>query len=77
MIGGLFMSYALYQKNNIFIKYDIKKIFIPEVFYSIIILLSIPFINHYFSYNNFKFLFLINSIIAFLIFVPFSKHLKK
>ena len=76
MIGGLLMSYALYQKNNIFIKYDIKKIFFPEILFSIIILLSIPIINYYFSYINFKFIFLINSIVAFLIFVPLSKYLK-
>ena len=77
MLGGMLMSYALFQKNKILlIKNSMKKIFIPEFIYSLIILALIPYIYYYFSVENFKFIFLLNSIFAFIIFIPMHKFLK-
>ena len=49
MIGGVIMSYALFQKNKIFLNYSIKKIFFPELIYSFLILAIIPFVYFYFD----------------------------
>jgi glycosyltransferase involved in cell wall biosynthesis len=76
MIGGVIMSYALFRKNKIFTSHSIKKIFFPELLYSFSILSLVPFIYFYFDENYFKLIFLLNAIIAFLIFSPFSKALK-
>ena len=76
MIGGVIMSYALFQKNKIFLNYSIKKIFFPELIYSFLILAIIPFVYFYFDKSYFQFIFLINSIIAVLIFVPLNTFLR-
>lgn len=77
MIGGVIMSYALFQKKKIFINHSIKRIFFPELLYSFLILALVPFIYFYFNETYFKLIFLLNSIIAFLIFSSFGKTLKK
>ena len=70
------MTYALFKKSEIFIEDEMKKIFLPELLYSLIILSIIPLIFYNFDINTFKYIFLLNSIIAFLIFVPLQKNLK-
>ena len=72
MIGGLIMSYALFKKNQIFAKNRIKTIFLPELLYSFIILSIIPLAFYNFDLDIFKFVFLFNSITAFLIFIPLN-----
>lgn len=70
------MTYALFKKSEIFLEDEMKKIFLPELLYSIIILSIIPLIFYNFDINKFKYIFLLNSIAAFLIFVPLQKNLK-
>ena len=72
MIGGLIMSFALFKKNQIFAKNQMKTIFLPELLYSFIILSIIPLAFYNFDLDIFKFVFLFNSITAFLIFVPLN-----
>ena len=76
MIGGMIMTYALFKKSEIFLEDEMKKIFLPELLYSLIILSIIPLIFYNFDINKFKYIFLLNSIVAFLIFVPLQKNLK-
>ena len=76
MIGGIFMSYALFKKNQIFVQKNMKKIFFPELLYSFIILSIIPLVFYNFELEMFKYIFLFNSIVAFLIFVPLKIYIK-
>ena len=76
MIGGIFMSYALFKKNQIFVQKNMKKIFFPELLYSFIILSIIPLVFYNFELEMFKYIFLFNSIAAFLIFVPLKIYIK-
>jgi len=74
MVGGLLMSYALYKKNQIFYsKNSIQKLLIPEIIYSLVILSFIPFFYYFLDLENFKFIFLLNSLCAVIIFVPLKK----
>jgi glycosyltransferase involved in cell wall biosynthesis len=76
MIGGILMSYALFKKNQIFANNNMKKIFLPELLYSFIILSIIPLVFYNFDLVIFKFIFLLNSITAFLIFIPLKIYFK-
>jgi len=67
MIGGLFMTVGLYNKNKIF-KFKIKKLIFFEIIYSCIILITIPFIYHVFDKNLFYYIFFINGLVFYLTF---------
>lgn len=74
MIGGIIMSFALFNKNKIFdLNNAVKILIVPELIYSLIILSLVPIFYSNFELNSFKFIFLLNSIFAFLIFVPLNK----
>ena len=75
MIGGLFMTIGLYNKNKIF-RFKLKKLIFFEIFYSLIILITIPFIYHVFDKNLFYYIFFINGLVFYLIFT-FLYFLKK
>ena len=77
MIGGIIMSFALFNKNKIFdLNNAVKILIVPELIYSLIILSLVPIFYSNFELNSFKFIFLLNSIFAFLIFVPLNKLLR-
>tara|TARA_B100000963_G_scaffold227335_1_gene198275 strand:+ start:6404 stop:8485 length:2082 start_codon:yes stop_codon:yes gene_type:complete len=74
MIGGMIMSYAIFNKNKIFkIKNSLNKIFKAEFIYSIFVLSLIPIFNKFLNQNDFGYLFFLNSIIALFIFSSFYK----
>ena len=71
------MSFALFNKNKIFdLNNAVKILIVPELIYSLIILSLVPIFYSNFELNSFKFIFLLNSIFAFLIFVPLNKLLR-
>lgn len=67
MIGGLLMTIGLYNKNKIF-KFNLKKLIFFEIFYSFIILVTIPVIYHVFGKNLFYYIFFINGLLFYLTF---------
>ena len=68
MIGGIFMSYALFKKiKYLYKKYE--KIFFPELLYSFIILSIIPLVFYNFELEMFKYIFYLTQL-CFLILFP-------
>lgn len=67
MVGGIFMTMGLYNKNKIF-KFKLKKLIFFEIFYSFVILVTIPVIYHMFDKNLFYYIFFINGLLFYLTF---------
>ena len=74
MIGGIIMSYAIFNKNKILkIKNSLQKILNAEIIYSLLILSLIPIFNKYINPSSLGYLFFVNSIIAAIIFTSFYR----